>query len=88
MRRYLALATVLIATCFSATRSYAQSAILDLPRDSQHAKVIQRVGITDITINYHRPLVKGRKVWGGLVPYVKSGGPAPMKIPPLNSLIR
>ena len=69
MRRYLALATVLIATCFSATRSYAQSAILDLPRDSQHAKVIQRVGVTDITINYHRPLVKGRKVWGGLVPY-------------------
>jgi tetratricopeptide (TPR) repeat protein len=43
--------------------------VLDLPRDSQHAKVIQRVGITDITINYHRPLVKGRKVWGGLVPY-------------------
>ena len=31
--------------------------------------VVQRVGITDITINYHRPLVKGRKVWGGLVPY-------------------
>ncbi|MBZ5599917.1 MAG: DUF2911 domain-containing protein [Acidobacteriia bacterium] len=29
----------------------------------------QRVGITDITINYHRPLVNGRKVWGGLVPY-------------------
>ncbi|HEY2169440.1 MAG TPA: DUF2911 domain-containing protein [Candidatus Angelobacter sp.] len=43
--------------------------MLDLPRDSQHAKIIQRVGITDITINYHRPLVKGRKVWGGLVPY-------------------
>jgi hypothetical protein len=69
MRRSLALATVLIATAFPAIRSNAQSAVLDLPRDSQHAKVIQRVGITDITINYHRPLVKGRKVWGGLVPY-------------------
>ncbi len=23
----------------------------------------------DITINYHRPLVKGRKVWDGLMPY-------------------
>jgi tetratricopeptide (TPR) repeat protein len=43
--------------------------LLDLPRDSQHAKVMQRVGITDITINYHRPLVKTRKVWGGIVPY-------------------
>ena len=31
--------------------------------------VTQRIGITDITINYHRPLIKGRKVWGGLVPY-------------------
>lgn len=69
MRRYLALATFLIATCFATTRAHAQSALLDLPRDSQHAKVMQRVGITDITINYHRPLVKSRKVWGGIVPY-------------------
>ncbi len=29
----------------------------------------QRIGITDITITYHRPLVNGRKIWGGLVPY-------------------
>jgi hypothetical protein len=53
----------------AATLAHAQSALLDLPRESQHAKVLQRVGITDITINYHRPLIKGRKVWGGLVPY-------------------
>lgn len=69
MRRSIALATLLIATCIIATRGYAQSTLLDIPRDSQHARVIQRVGITDITINYHRPLVKGRKVWGGVVPY-------------------
>jgi hypothetical protein len=47
----------------------AQSLLLDLPRDSEHAAVIQRVGITDITINYHRPMVKGRQIWGKLVPY-------------------
>jgi Protein of unknown function (DUF2911) len=47
----------------------AQSFVLDLPRGSQHAVVTQRVGITDITINYHRPLVNKRKIWGGLVPY-------------------
>ena len=29
----------------------------------------QRIGITDITINYHRPLVKGRTIWGKVVPY-------------------
>ena len=70
MRRYFSIATILVVSCFAAaTQAHAQSALLDLPRDSQHSKVIQRVGITDIVINYHRPLVKGRKVWGGIVPY-------------------
>ena len=69
MRRSFALTPVFIAVVFAPTLGHAQSAVLDLPRDSQHAKIIQRVGITDITINYHRPLVKGRKVWGGIVPY-------------------
>src|SRR5438270_2974021 len=69
MRRTFLLTTIFIVTVFAATRGNAQSALLDLPRDSQHAKIMQRVGITDITINYHRPLVKGRKIWGGIVPY-------------------
>src|SRR5450631_1958520 len=47
----------------------AQSTQLDLPLQSQHAIVTQRLGVTDVTINYHRPLANGRKVWGGLVPY-------------------
>src|SRR5207247_11465180 len=42
---------------------------LDLPLASQAAQVKQRVGVTDITITYHRPLVNGRKIWGGLVPF-------------------
>lgn len=42
---------------------------LTQPRASQHAVVSQRVGLTDITIDYHRPGVKDRKVWGGLVPF-------------------
>lgn len=46
----------------------AQS-VLALPEASQRAVVSQRIGLTDITITYHRPLVNGRKVWGGLVPY-------------------
>jgi Protein of unknown function (DUF2911) len=51
--------------------SPAQSLVLDLPLPSQQAVVSQRIGITDITINYHRPLVTDRKIWGGLVPYGK-----------------
>ena len=51
--------------------SSAQSFVLDLPRQSQRAEVSQRIGITDITISYHRPLLNDRKVWDGLVPYGK-----------------
>src|SRR6267143_581494 len=49
--------------------AHAQSAILDLPRASQRAVVTQRIGITDVSISYHRPLVNKRKIWGGVVPY-------------------
>ena len=49
--------------------SQAQSALLDLPRKSQNAQVRQTIGITNVTVKYSRPLVNGRKVWGGLVPY-------------------
>lgn len=45
------------------------NAQLDLPRGSQKAKVSQRIGITDISISYSRPLVNGREIWGKLVPY-------------------
>src|ERR1051325_11518701 len=44
---------------------------LKLPDVSQAAEVKQRIALTDITVNYHRPLVKGRKIWGALVPYGK-----------------
>ena len=68
MRNYrpvFLLVVVLVVAGFCA----AQSLVLDIPRQSQHAVVSQRLGITDITINYHRPLVNNRKVWGTLVPY-------------------
>lgn len=41
------------------------------PRPSQHASVSQTIGTTEITIDYHRPGVKGRAIWGGLVPFDK-----------------
>ena len=47
----------------------SETLMLDLPRVSQHAVVSQRIGITDITVNYHRPLANGRQIWGKLVPY-------------------
>jgi len=42
---------------------------LTLPQVSPHATVSQTVGLTDVAIDYHRPSVNGRTIWGGLVPY-------------------
>ncbi|MFQ5818073.1 MAG: DUF2911 domain-containing protein [Terriglobia bacterium] len=43
----------------------------DKPRPSPNASVAQTIGVTQVTISYGRPGVKGRKIWGGLVPYDK-----------------
>lgn len=59
---------VLVLLCVASV-CHAQSFVIDLPAPSQHAIVTQRIGLTDITINYHRPLVNGRPIWGKLVPY-------------------
>lgn len=58
-----------IAGLCQAQTATGETLMLDLPRQSQHALVSQRIGVTDITINYHRPLANGRQVWGKLVPY-------------------
>ena len=38
-------------------------------RESPAASVSQDLGLTHVEITYHRPHVKGRVIWGGLVPY-------------------
>src|SRR5450631_1198799 len=41
-----------------------------LPREpSPAASVEQTVGISKVTVNYSRPSIKGREIWGNLVPY-------------------
>jgi DUF2911 family protein len=57
-----------LAVVALAAPSYAD---LKLPRISPDAKVTQTVGLTDLTVTYSRPGVKGRTVWGDLVPYDK-----------------
>lgn len=39
-----------------------------VPQPSPLASISQTIGISRVDITYHRPAVKGRKVWGGLVP--------------------
>lgn len=43
----------------------------ELPQPSPAATSMQRVGLTDVTVTYSRPSVKGREIWGDLVPYDK-----------------
>ena len=63
LRRFLprAAAALLVAAC-AASAAHAQG--LRLPRPSPKASVTQTVGVTDITITYGRPGVKGRTIWG------------------------
>jgi len=56
----IALALVITASAMAQVRT---------PRPSPNATLTQSVGLTDITIKYSRPGVKGRTIWGGLVPY-------------------
>jgi DUF2911 family protein len=53
---------------FVSATAHAQVS-LKLPEASPAATVAQTVGLTEITVVYHRPAVGGREVWGKLVPY-------------------
>ncbi|HZM14383.1 MAG TPA: DUF2911 domain-containing protein [Candidatus Krumholzibacteria bacterium] len=58
-----------VAAAVAVMTQAAGAADLKLPRPSQKAQLMQTVGLTDVTITYSRPGVKGRVIWGGLVPY-------------------
>lgn len=65
MRKLIFLTVWLSAAALS---SFAQT-VVELPQASQRATTTQRVGLTDIAVNYSRPAVNGRKIWGEVVPY-------------------
>jgi hypothetical protein len=61
-------APLALVAFFAAPAARAQ---LELPQPSPAAKVSQRVGLTDIAVEYSSPGAKGRKVMGELVPFDK-----------------
>ena len=63
------LASFVLLAAPATAQNQNQSLVLDLPLASQRAAAEQRLGVTDIRIDYHRPEVRARKVWGDLVPY-------------------
>uniref|UniRef100_UPI00404A33EB DUF2911 domain-containing protein n=1 Tax=Fulvivirga sp. TaxID=1931237 RepID=UPI00404A33EB len=60
---------ILMAILLSSSTLMAQT----IPAASPLAQVMQRVGITDITITYSRPSVNNREIWGKLVRYGSQG---------------
>jgi tetratricopeptide (TPR) repeat protein len=69
LSKNLSCAALIIAVCAFFPKEILAQPQLTFPQLSQKASVKQTIGLTDISIDYHRPLVKGRKIWGGLVPY-------------------
>ncbi|ARS34848.1 DUF2911 domain-containing protein [Pontibacter actiniarum] len=65
MKKHLLSLLILIAVTLAGNRAQAQ---VQLPQASPAAMVKQTIGLTDVTVNYHAPSAKGRKVFGGLVP--------------------
>ncbi len=53
------------------TMSYAVNAQLETPAPSPFSKVKQTVGLTDVKLEYSRPSMRDRTIFGGLVPYGK-----------------
>ncbi|MEP6817884.1 MAG: DUF2911 domain-containing protein [bacterium] len=66
---YTSSLTILLFVLFAAPSASAQNAPqVRLPRPSQKASVMQTIGVTDVTITYSRPGVKGRVIWGDPLP--------------------
>jgi hypothetical protein len=74
MKLFTQLSFKSIVACSCVTLlSTATSAMAEiaLPKPSPKVSITQTVGLTDIGISYSSPGVKGREIWGELVPYGK-----------------
>jgi hypothetical protein len=65
--KWIPCSLALVTLCGSVP-AFAQG-IVELPRPSPTAKIVQNVGLTELSVEYSSPRVNGRKIWGGVVPY-------------------
>ena len=73
-RLFLGLVVVMSFTAVKASAQFkngSQATELKLPEVSQHGVVTQTIGLTTITVDYHRPLAGDRELYGKIVPYGK-----------------
>lgn len=59
---------MILLSVFLLTASAFAQGQLSTPQPSPKAVITQTIGLTDISITYHRPFVKGREIWGKVVP--------------------
>ncbi|HWW76610.1 MAG TPA: DUF2911 domain-containing protein, partial [Pyrinomonadaceae bacterium] len=59
---------LLAAATFAHARQQTPPPKVRLPQASPQATLAETVGVTDITITYHRPSVRGRTLWGDVSP--------------------
>lgn len=64
--KFSRLSLALLLTVYFFPLSFAQSLT---PALSPKATLTQAVGVSEITVTWSRPAVKGRKIWGGLIPF-------------------
>lgn len=60
----------MLIVCFVAF-TYTSNAQITTPQPSPFTKIEQKVGLTDVTLEFSRPGMKGRKIFGDLVPFGK-----------------
>ncbi len=63
--------TKLIALAIVASFAFSANAQIESPQPSPLGEVEQKIGLTDIEVEYSRPGKKGREIFGKLVPYGK-----------------
>jgi hypothetical protein len=82
-RIFAAQVAVCLTAIFLAFPSFGADEKVEFPQTSQHAILKQRVGLTDMEVDYSRPNKNGRDILGGLVPFDKpwrTGANQPTKI--------
>jgi hypothetical protein len=64
---YTKIKVLFLALLLTSFSSLAQQ--IQMPQASPSSKIIQKVGLTDVTVDFSRPSTKGRKIFGELVPF-------------------
>lgn len=70
-RSALFASAICLTACLSSVTAIAADEKVEFPQASQHAVIKQRVGLTDIEVDYSRPNKNDRTIFGGLVPWDK-----------------